>query len=384
MSSSPAAARRVPLVLHVIPTAVARGAQREARALADRLSLPGVRDHRLMSLFAGPEGVPVDEALAVAGGPQGSRGYAPRVVLPLRRKLAELRPAAVVAHGGDPLKYLVAAMAGRRVPLAYYATGTFGAAGRRVRTTLWRALVRRPDVVAAEGEEVFAECRDLLRVPPERLVLAPNGRDPAQFRPADGPPRRRPVLSFVGALTTGKRPDRFVEAVAGLRRRGLDLDAVVCGDGPLAPSLRAPADAAGVELLGSRADVADVLRSVDVLVFPSVPTGEGMPGVLIEAGLSGLPVVATAVPGVRSVVEDGTTGFVVGPDDMEAMTEALARLVADPLLRRTMGAAARRRCLDRFTLDQVVANWSSFLSPLVERAPASGRTGPGGPPAPGG
>ncbi len=139
-----------------------------------------------------------------------------------------------------------------------------------------------------------------------------------------------PVLAFVGALTPGKRPQRFVEVVAALRRRGVELRAVVCGDGPLAPSLAGPAAAAGVELLGSRSDVAEVLRGADVFVFPSLPTGEGMPGVLIEAGLTGLPVVATAVPGVRTIVEDGTSGFVVDVDDLDAMVEATARLLLWP------------------------------------------------------
>ena len=58
----------------------------------------------------------------------------------------------------------------------------------------------------------------------------------------------------------------------------------------------------GVELLGPRSDVPELLRSADVFVFTSLPTGEGMPGVLIEAGLSGLPAVSTPVPGAATVV----------------------------------------------------------------------------------
>jgi len=129
-----------------------------------------------------------------------------------------------------------------------------------------------------------------------------------------------------------------------------------------------PAADAGVELLGTRSDVAEVLRGTDVFVFPSLPTGEGMPGVLIEAGLTGLPVVATDVPGVRSVVDDGITGFVVGVDDLDAMVEATSRLLSGPSLRHAMGGAARRRCLERFSLDAVAACWLSFLDPLFSRA----------------
>jgi glycosyltransferase involved in cell wall biosynthesis len=188
----------------------------------------------------------------------------------------------------------------------------------------------------------------------------------------------------VGALTSGKRPDRFVEVVAAVRRGGIALRAALCGDGPLAPELVAPAAAAGVELLGSRSDVAAILRGADVLVFPSLPTGEGMPGVLIEAGLSGLPVVASAVPGVGSIVDDAVTGFVVDPDDLAAMVGALTTLLAEPELAHQMGSAARRRCVELFSLDAVATCWLSFLEPLLAREVRrrGGRSGPGIPPAP--
>jgi glycosyltransferase involved in cell wall biosynthesis len=384
-----------PLVLHVIPTAAARGAQREARALASVLDVPGVRRHRLLTLFAGPEQVEVDESLDHPGGDRPAVGFDPRLLVPLRRALGRLDPATVVAHGGDPLKYLVPALAGTRRPLAYYATGTFEHDARPGRVALWRALVRRADVVAAEGDEVLEQCRGLLHVPAARSVLAPNGRDPAEFHPAEpspteppptgGAPRRPPVVVFVGALTAGKRPDVFVEVVAALRRRGVDLRGLVCGDGPLAGALSGPAAEAGVELLGSRPDVADVLRGADVFVFPSLPTGEGMPGVLIEAGMTGLPVVASAVPGVRSIVEDGATGIVVEPGDTGAFVEATARLLGDAGLRGRMGAAARQRCLERFGLDAVAACWTAFLSPLVARGVSRrrGRSAPGTRPGPG-
>jgi glycosyltransferase involved in cell wall biosynthesis len=359
----------VPLVLHVIPTAAARGAQREARALATRLDVPGSRHHRLLSLFDGPSEVPVDVSLGHPGGERPATGLDPRLVLRLRKLLRHMDPAVVVAHGGDPLKYLVPALLGSRRPLAYYATGTFEHAANPVRVALWRTLMRRADVVAAEGEEVLAQCRQLLRVPEERSVLAPNGRDPEQFRPRQGgAPGDVPVLVFVGALTAGKRPQRFIEVVAALRRRGVELGAVMCGDGPLGPELVGPAAEAGVTLLGSRSDVAEVLRSADVFVFPSLPTGEGMPGVLIEAGLTGLPVVATSAPGVSTIVEDGATGFVVPVDDADAMVDATARLAEDPVGRAAMGAAARRRCEARFSLEAVALCWLSFLSPLVARS----------------
>lgn len=369
--SPEARGRAEPLVLHVIPTAQPRGAQVEARGLVDRLDEPGTRRHRLLCMGGAGTGtgdVAVDEVLEPRrSGEVGVVGFDPGLMLRLRAALGRLDPAVVVAHGGEPLKFLVPALAGRRRPLAYYAIGTLAdQAHRPARKRLWQTLARRPDVVACEGQEVLDECAEVLGVPRSRLVLAPNGRDPEQFRPRPPEPARAtPVVTFVGALTTGKRPDRFVELVAELRARDVPVEARLVGDGPLRAELEGPAARAGVELLGVRGDVDALLRQSDLFVFPSLPRGEGMPGVLIEAGLSGLPIVATDVPGVRSVIVDGETGVVVPPDDLGALVSATAALVSDPARRVAMGGAARARCADHFSLDRVTDVWRGFLLPLV-------------------
>jgi glycosyltransferase involved in cell wall biosynthesis len=249
----------------------------------------------------------------------------------------------------------------------FYAIGTYaGSPDRRLQVELWRFLSARADVVAACGKEVRQECVEFLNRPEDRVVLVSNGRDPQLFRPRESMVvRNEPVVTFVGALAPTKRPERFVEMVAALRRAGHPLRAQIIGDGPLRDDLVAPADAAGVELLGLRADVPALLREADVIVFPSLPAGEGMPGVLIEAGLSGVPVVATAVPGVRTIIDDGETGLVVGIDDLAALVTATASLLAEPHQRAAMGAAARERCAARFSLTAVAAGWLSVLQPLL-------------------
>jgi hypothetical protein len=115
------------------------------------------------------------------------------------------------------------------------------------------------------------------------------------------------------------------------------------------------------------------------MVFPSRPAGEGMPGVLIEAGLTGIPVVATSVPGASSVVEDGATGFIVPVDDVAAMTAVTARLLRDAALRSSIGQAARARCEDNFSLAAVGQQWMTILQPLLDRR-APGHSGSGGGP----
>jgi glycosyltransferase involved in cell wall biosynthesis len=258
----------------------------------------------------------------------------------------------------------------------YYAIGTYSGSRSRLQLRLWRHLVTRADAVLAEGEEVRHECIARLRVPPTKVTLAPNGRDPDEFHPRPGPTDvAEPLVLFVGALTEGKRPERFVEMIAGLRSQGRPARAALIGDGPRAEALIGPASSASVDLLGRRGDIADQMRLADILVFTSRSAGEGMPGVLIEAGLSGLPVVATAAPGVRSIVEHGETGLVVEVDDLPGLIAATGALLDDPERRTAMGRAGRRRCQERYSLGAVGDRWMSVIGPLMDsRHPGSGPT----------
>lgn len=359
----------VPLVLHVIPTGMARGAQREARALADHLDMPGTRVHRLLTLFAGNEEVVSDFSLGHPGGTSPAVGFDPRLTVRLRSELARLAPTVLVAHGSEPLKYLVPATIGRRTPLAYYAIGTYSGSGGRAQLELWRRLVARADAIAAEGDEVREQCIDLLGVPAARVAVTPNGRDPDVFHPDPAvPDRAEPTLLFVGALTAGKRPDVFIELTAMLRASGVRCRSLLAGDGPMRDKIAGAATDAGVELLGSRSDIADLMRRSDLMVFPSRPAGEGMPGVLIEAGMSGLAVIATDVPGAGTIVVEGETGFVTAVDDLEALTAHAITLLEDPGLRQAMGRAARTHCTANFSMDAVGRRWMSLLQPLLDSA----------------
>ena len=337
-------------------------AQIEARAIADELDEPGVRRDELLCLFDGPDDVHVSIPSATPAAnarPRIPPGPGPQ----LRSALRRLAPAVVVAHGGDPLKYLVPATVDRRVPLVYYAIGTV--AQERldpVREAMWKSLVNRAELVAAEGDEVLQEMRQRFGVSSSRSLLAPNGRDPNEFHPdLNSPPREVPVLSFVGALTTQKRPDRFIAVVAALRARGLLVKARVVGDGPLRDALEGPAAEAGVELLGRRRDIAELLRDTDVFVFPSLWAGEGMPGVLIEAGLQ-------RCPGRGHRHRRGPQHRPRRGHRARRKSRRLRRARGRdrrPRRRRcpagAMGAAAREHCVEHFSLSVVAATWRGIL-----------------------
>jgi glycosyltransferase involved in cell wall biosynthesis len=111
--------------------------------------------------------------------------------------------------------------------------------------------------------------------------------------------------------------------------------------------------------LGYRHDVARLLAAADIFCLPS--HFEGLPMSVIEAMLTGLPVVATDISGPREQVVEGETGFLVPPGTVEPLAAALARLAADPALRARLGEAGRARALDRFDEAKVVARTLDLL-----------------------
>jgi glycosyltransferase involved in cell wall biosynthesis len=365
-------------VIHLIPSALLRGAQVSARALVDELGGPA-SGHFLVSMFEGDDEVPVDASVGLTGGAMASRGFRPTALWRLWRTLRHWKPALVVAYGGDAQKYAAVAT---RVPVVYYAIGTMPeAACRGPRGLFWRFLCWRAARVATVSEDVAEQFRTMLGVDARRLTVLWTGRDPNVYHPAspadEGPEAGARELDkdvealFVGYLNTGKRPELFIEVVGTLRSRGLALRGRLVGDGPLYEALRPRAAAAGVEMLGRR-DGAPEMRRADLLVFPSLPTGEGMAGVLIDAGLSGLPIVATNAPGVADVVAHGESGFVVAVDDRDGLVDAVASLVVDPDRRRAMGRAARARC-QRFTIAASADRWRQ----LIDELSAGSRSGGG-------
>lgn len=359
-------------ILHILPADLARGAQLFARTLRDHLDGKPDR-HCTLAIFAsGPGQLRPDLALGVASRRSRSLGLQPSAVMALRRAMADVRPDVVVAHGGEALKYAVASGRGGHV-LVYTKTGVSSGSLRSERhLDLYRRLVRRVTMVVGVSQESVREAVDLLKVPHDRVRLIVNGRDPDVYRPAS-PPRSTSGgrLLFLGHLTPTKDPHRFVEVVRRVRARGVEVSAAIVGDGPLLGSLTAAGAESGIEVLGRLDDVVAELASADVLVFPGRPEGEGMPGVFIEAGMCGVPVVATDVPGAATVIEHGTTGLVVPVEDLTALVDAVSRILGDPGLRRRMGDEARRRCVRHWSLDAVATRWQGTFDEVLGRRPAA-------------
>jgi glycosyltransferase involved in cell wall biosynthesis len=171
----------------------------------------------------------------------------------------------------------------------------------------------------------------------------------------------------VAALTSHKDHATLVEAMALLRPRLGAARLVVLGEGELRGALEALVHERG---LADRVVFAGFRRDLDVLlpafsVFCLSSRLEGLGTSLLDAMAFGLPVVATAAGGIPEAVEDGVTGRLAPPRDPRALADALADVLSDEPRRRALGAAGRRRFLERFTVDHMVDGTLRVLAELA-------------------
>lgn len=212
------------------------------------------------------------------------------------------------------------------------------------------------------------------------VVEVPNGVDTTLFRPGiDGAPVRQArgigadefVLLFVGALDRAhhfRRVDLLIEAVRELGSVKVHL--ILVGDGDRAEDYRRLAAEIGVDkrvhFLGKigHDQLPGVYAAADVVVLPShIQESFGM--ILIEAMACGKPVVASDLPGVRTVVDDGVDGLLVRPGCLEDLAEKLARLLSDPTIRAQMGRRGRAKVEALYSWQAVVPRLAGIYREAV-------------------
>jgi glycosyltransferase involved in cell wall biosynthesis len=159
--------------------------------------------------------------------------------------------------------------------------------------------------------------------------------------------------AYIGRVTKIKRPDRFLDVVKELKRRGVGIGFFMAGDGDLLEYCRAriAREDLPVKILGWQSNIELVLSAADFVVLTS--DNEGTPLSLIQAGMAGLPVVTTRVGSVPEVVLDGTTGIVTSVD-VKSIADALEKLASSDELRARMGAAAKEFTLANYGVIRLV------------------------------
>jgi glycosyltransferase involved in cell wall biosynthesis len=343
-------------ILHVLATGQRRGAELFAADLMQALGSSGVGQR--VAVLRDPGTIqaryePPTEILGLG------RARVPglKIEIPSLRGLRALirrwEPDVLHAHGGEALKYLVFARGRAGPPIVYRRIAEAPLRIRRgPRRAVYSNLMRRPDRIVAVAEAIRRETIEVFRVPAERVVTIPRGVDARRLEPTRTRDEIRRELGIasdarvvlsLGALVWEKDPLAHLEV---LKRLGPDVTHVFAGDGPLRSDLEMAIAREVLRdralVLGSRSDIGDLLVASDVMLLAS--RSEGMPGCLIEAGMAGVPVVAYSVAGVPEVVEQGRTGVLVPPGDLDGLARETHRLLGDAEERRRMAGAARMRC----------------------------------------
>jgi glycosyltransferase involved in cell wall biosynthesis len=284
-----------------------------------------------------------------------------------------------IVHVHTPVAALVGRAAAWRagIPTIVYTAHGFyfheGMAGwkRRLFVALEWLAGRVTDVLFTQAAEDADFARHAHLIRGGTIEAVGNGVDPGRFGPdaegavrqriraESGTPPGRAVIVMIGRLVAEKG---YPELIAAMRN--VDADLWIVGErlstDHAAEIDRAVEAAEGdpvlksrIRFLGYRADVPDILRAADVFTLPS--HREGMPRSVIEAMMTGLPVVGTDIRGTREEVVPEKTGLLVPVRDAAALAAALDRLVADADLRRRWGAAGRARALALYDEKVVIA-----------------------------
>jgi len=171
------------------------------------------------------------------------------------------------------------------------------------------------------------------------------------------------VVLLLGRLTRIKRPDRFAEAARIVHQEIPNVHFLIAGSGDMESALRSSLADLPASLLGWRSDIETLLAASDALVLTS--DNEGTPLSVIQAGLAGLPTVATRVGGLASVVDDGNTGLLVDPDS-RSVANGLLTLLQQPSLQRSMGDEALRQMNAKFSTRAMIDSHADLYRRVLE------------------
>jgi glycosyltransferase involved in cell wall biosynthesis len=248
--------------------------------------------------------------------------------------------------------------------------GYFGNIGRTLVIVTEKTLALFTHYLLAVGNKVRSDLLEVGIGTKEKFGLMPPGLKITKL-PSKSDSRKALDLSqtelycgFIGRVNQIKRPDRFLDVVSELKKRNSELSFFIAGDGELLNYCyqRIESESLSVKLLGWQSDMERVLSAADMVVLTS--DNEGMPLSLIQAGMSGLPVVATNVGSVSEIVIEGATGFVTSVEVVE-IADALENLVKSTNLRNHLGEKAKNFTLNNFGVERLVSDHEKLYRNLM-------------------
>jgi glycosyltransferase involved in cell wall biosynthesis len=222
--------------------------------------------------------------------------------------------------------------------------------------------MRSAERVVTTGEALRRELVQRNGFGASRIESVPTGIDAGHFRPGErrasrakfGLPQDKTLVGIVATLRSWKGHAVLLEAMT---RLPAEIELVIVGDGPQREALDRQIVQLGlrgrVRMQGQQADVLPWLRALDIFALPSW-ANEGVPQALVQAMLVELPCVTTAIGGIPELAEHERTALLVPPRDPAALAAAIERLAGEEGLRRELGEAARKHCVEGYSYERML------------------------------
>jgi glycosyltransferase involved in cell wall biosynthesis len=268
--------------------------------------------------------------------------------------------------------FVAKAMAGTKLIWCRRDMGILRARKHRIAYRLF-AGIGVPDTVFAVSEQVRQHCINIDRVAPARVLTVYNGLDLAGWDTAARPAKAsgRFLVSTVGNIRRVKGHDIFIRAAATVTQKFPNVSFSIVGEvlepdyfDELKELVRELKLTGNFRFDSGVTNLQEYLSAADIFVLPS--RSEGFSNAIIEAMAASLPVVATNVGGNAEAVEDGVSGFIVPPEDIVALSDAILRMLSNPAKAEEMGASGRERVKDNFTIDAMMQQITNVYASLLK------------------
>ncbi|MGK9148865.1 glycosyltransferase family 4 protein [Plantibacter flavus] len=294
-----------------------------------------------------------------------------------RRAVRTLRPDVIHVHWIVP-QGIVARIVAPRVPkLLTSPGGDIYALDAAPMRAVKRWVLGNADHVTVMNRDMGRRAIELGTAPEDvevlpmgtKIMLQPSPGKPVEHPSAAGPAPLR--VFFIGRLVEKKGVHVLLDALRRLPSE-LSWDAAIGGDGPLRAELEAQAAELPVRFLGQlgRDELTAAFHAADIVVFPSVLSAsgdqDGLPVALLDALAAGTTIIASALPGLDEAVVDGESGILVPSGDVDALAEAMQRVLGDASLRTELASNARLRAQD-YSIESAGERYSALLLRILER-----------------
>lgn len=262
-----------------------------------------------------------------------------------------------------------------RVPIIPFLRTTYNDRAYWLPRLMERLTKGRVAKYFANSEAVKQYYRKRLGVPASSIIVVPNGLDLAVFERADGASVRTElgilknslVVSCVANLSANKGHRYLLEAFEDFYGTHPKSYLILIGQGPelthLKQQLAAYRSRGHVFFLGRRHDIANILKTSDIFVLPTL--FEGMSNAILEAMAAGLAVITTDIPENRAIIDNNENGVLVEPGEARPIRQALKDLASNKNKREALGKAAKQTIAERFTLRAAATLWEKEMKAFM-------------------